>query len=79
MSWWSPTPQPRPSRRVRVHWTRTDGLELTTDGFLIGVIDNHYILRRAELRLSADTVEQLSGTIEIPQARVEFLQTLDEH
>lgn len=76
VSWWRPLPLSSPSRRVRVHWTTTAGAELATDGFLIGVIDDHYVLRRAELRRGEDNVEPLTGTIEIPVRRVEFLQVL---
>lgn len=77
MSWWSPKPLLRPSRRVRVHWTRSDGAELATDGWLIGVVDGHYILRRAELRHGENHVEPLLGTVEIPSGRVEFVQVLE--
>lgn len=66
-----------PPPRARVHWTRTDGAEMTTEGFLDGVVDGHYVLRRAHLLVSALETEPLDGEVRIPRERVEFVQIVD--
>lgn len=62
--------------RVRIHWTKSDGAELAMDGFLLGLVEDHYVLRRASLVTGAMDVEPLDGTVKIPAHRVEFIQEL---
>lgn len=77
---WFKRSVPRAPRRVRVHWTKSDGAELAMDGFLTGLVDDgiekYYVLRRASLVTGALDIEPLEGTVEIPTHRVEFVQDL---
>jgi hypothetical protein len=79
MTWFkrsTPIPTPPAPRQVRLHWTKSDGAELAMDGFLVGLTEGHYVLRRASLVTGALDVEPLEGTVEIPAHRVEFVQDL---
>lgn len=76
--WWRKIePEHVPPKRVRVHWTRTDGVEMTTDGFLVGRTDlGEYRLKRAQLVRSALEADDLEGEVLIARERVEFVQVL---
>ena len=67
---------------VRVHVERTDagdgawGRDGTIEGILIGRFAGHYVLTRARWLDAEDASTTLAGDVEIPEARVLFLQRL---
>lgn len=67
----------KPDRRVRVHLRGGDGSDVTIEGFLYARRGGHYILGRVQQIVGPGDEVALQGDVEVPEARVLFLQVLN--
>lgn len=65
-----------PDRKVRLHLRGPEGADVTLDGFLVKRVAGHYILRRVTMVVGPDDDVSLTGDVEVPEARVLFVQVL---